>query len=613
MEKLYKKIGWKNKPNLSTPLGATNMGKIDEALDGLDNRTIELDEQRANHKRLIDDLYVNVNEHTSAIEGLTEKSNDIDALKIISAASGSPAYIDDASNMNIENIVFYGESKQETTTGKNLFGFEKSAIDVTEELRKLDNQRLIFTKINDNSIKCNYSWGTYATGFVELNGVDGTKNYAFSFDVKDNKLGFTPRIEKYTQECTSEKLVLSIYSGSGATEVSGNEYFILENIQVEAGTTATPFEKYSGGKPAPNPDYPQMIEPSSVGSVRVYRKNLLNPSGFTTKTSNSVTFTPVFKDGLLQYINVNGTATADSYYAIIDKTNVPKEALVLNGCEGGSASTYSLLITYRNEDDTYADQAFQSQTDADLPIDASKKKYSVTIFVKSGATVNNARIYPMLRPTFFTDGTYEPYESQFASLTSSMYFLDGIGDLKNYIDLKRGVYVKKVESVVLDGSADEGWYTMDTQTAGVKRIYTRTFKVKNSASIYTPATNILCSHYKPISASDTYLQKQGIATTTADNYIYIYDERFNTADISLWKAHLASNPITLVYELETPTETKLSTEEMNDFKTFLNLHTYKPNTIVDAQDTLIDVQYVADTKAYIDKKFRELATVIVNQ
>lgn len=115
MEKLYKKIGWKNKPNLSTPLGATNMGKIDEALDGLDNRTIELDEQRANHKRLIDDLYVNVNEHTSAIEGLTEKSNDIDALKIISAASGSPAYIDDASNINIENIVFYGESKQNGT------------------------------------------------------------------------------------------------------------------------------------------------------------------------------------------------------------------------------------------------------------------------------------------------------------------------------------------------------------------------------------------------------------------------------------------------------------------------------------------------------------------
>lgn len=115
MEKLYKKIGWKNRPNLSTPLGATNMNKIDEALDGLDNRTIELDEQRANHKRLIDGLYFNVNENTSAIEDLTKKSNDIDALKIISTASGSSAYIDDASNMNIEDITFYGESKQNGT------------------------------------------------------------------------------------------------------------------------------------------------------------------------------------------------------------------------------------------------------------------------------------------------------------------------------------------------------------------------------------------------------------------------------------------------------------------------------------------------------------------
>ena len=68
MEKLYKKIGWKNKPNLSTPLGATNLKKIDEALDGLDNRTIELDNKDAEQGRHIEGLYA----EALRIRGLAE-------------------------------------------------------------------------------------------------------------------------------------------------------------------------------------------------------------------------------------------------------------------------------------------------------------------------------------------------------------------------------------------------------------------------------------------------------------------------------------------------------------------------------------------------------------
>lgn len=450
MEKLYKKIGWKNRPNLATPLGATNLNKIDEALDGLDNRTIELDEQRANHKRLIDDLYVNVNEHTSAIEGLTEKSNDIDALKIISTASGSPAYIDDASNMNIENIVFYGESKQNGT---------------------------------------------------------------------------------------------------------------------------------------PTPTSPIPIESKIVNRVDVLGKNLLNPSGFATKTSNGVTFTPVFEDGLLQYINVNGTATADSYYAIIDKTNVPKETLVLNGCEGGSASTYSLLITYRNEDDTYADQAFQSQTDADLPIDASKKKYSVTIFVKSGATVNNARIYPMLRPTFFTDGTYEPYQSQTVNLSAPIE-LNGFGDVR---DTDK---IKKLGVVVFDGSSDENW--MGSSFLAGRYGYTLKAKV-NGKCMCTMAKNATNNNF-------------GYCHLNQNGAFYI---NTSFATVEEWKAHLKANPMTVVYELAEPIETALPIVDQTAIK---NLHTYKPNTVVtNDADAEMDVEYVADAKTYIDKKFEALASAIVNQ
>jgi hypothetical protein len=208
----------------------------------------------------------------------------------------------------------------------------------------------------------------------------------------------------------------------------------------------------------------------------------------------------------------------------------------------------------------------------------------------------------MIRPTFFTDGTYEPYESQMASLTSSMYFLDGIGDLKNYIDLKRGVLVEKVRSIILNGS--EAWYKHDEQ-------YPHLFKT-SIAPYANGNIPLLCSHF-PYSSGSLTTGLDECRFRLADSADVFYVSSSKHTDASAFKSWLASNPVTLVYPLATPKETAIPTAELNELREFLKLHTYKPNTIVDAQDTLIDVQYVADTKAYIDSKFRELATVIVNQ
>lgn len=61
--------------------------------------------------------------------------------------------------------------------------------------------------------------------------------------------------------------------------------------------------------------------------------------------------------------------------------------------------------------------------------------------------------------------------------------------------------------------------------------------------------------------------------------------------------------------MATPTETALSAEELEDFST---LHTNKPNTtICNNVGAEMALTYVADTKAYIDNKFNELATAIV--
>lgn len=45
MEKAYEAIGFENKPSTATPLGATNLNKMDSAIDLIDDRVVELDEQ----------------------------------------------------------------------------------------------------------------------------------------------------------------------------------------------------------------------------------------------------------------------------------------------------------------------------------------------------------------------------------------------------------------------------------------------------------------------------------------------------------------------------------------------------------------------------------------
>lgn len=505
------------------------------------------------------------------LDGLQE---DVENCDICGIATGSTVNITDSAEAPFEALTLYGESKQLQPTGKNLFGFEKSAIDVTEELRKLDNQRLIFTKINDNSIKCNYSWGTYATGFVELNGVDGTKNYAFSFDVKNNTLGFTPRIEKYTQECTSEKLVLSIYSGSGGTEVSGNEYFILENIQVEEGTTATSYEPYTGGKAAPNPDYPQMIEPSSVGSVSVRGKNLLNANGLSEQTISGVTFTPVYENGLLKYVNVNGTndGTGDSNYEL--STFLGSGTFLLNGASSNVGRTTYRLAT--RIDGVWDGTKYQDTTkDVQITI---KNSLTVVINVLKGATITNEKIYPMLRPSFFTDGTYEPYESQMASLSAPIE-LNGIGDVKDSSKLK------KFNEIVFNGS--ENWTQYNSQT------YPHLFMTNVSVPANGLNKPVLCSHF-PYSNGDLLKGLDECRFKNDAKAVVFYLSSSKHTDVSAFKSWLASNPITLVYELATPIETALPQADIDAIKA---LHTYKPNTVVmNDADAEMEIQYFKNTE-----------------
>lgn len=167
------------------------------------------------------------------------------------------------------------------------------------------------------------------------------------------------------------------------------------------------------------------------------------------------------------------------------------------------------------------------------------------------------------------------------------------------VDLARGVYVQRIRQVIFDGSDDEKWsvLTVGTQKNPVFVVTASGMKF----ATYPIAT--MCDSYihamdKPINdleywANDTYFGQKCVAFRN-DAFV----------DVDSWKDYLSTNQIELLYELATPIETPLSEAEINAFKA---LHTNKPNTtILNDAGAYMAVEYVADTKTYIDNKIKEM-------
>lgn len=190
----------------------------------------------------------------------------------------------------------------------------------------------------------------------------------------------------------------------------------------------------------------------------------------------------------------------------------------------------------------------------------------VGIYIAPGRTVD-ATIYPMLNYGE-TASPYKPYKAEpldTLTIPTSAQDLDGYGvgvnaGYHNYIEFTKGkvLYHKVCEKIVFDGT--ENWLASDTVTEGVWRCYLEHglgLWYKDTMTV-SPA---ICNKYESVSASGTYNAKRGLTLTRND--LYIYDENYNTSDISLWKAHLAQlyasgDPITAVVVLAEPIVTDVT-------------------------------------------------------
>ena len=209
----------------------------------------------------------------------------------------------------------------------------------------------------------------------------------------------------------------------------------------------------------------------------------------------------------------------------------------------------------------------------------------------------NTTIYPQIEIGERT--AYEPYKTPQALTIFTPGGLPGIpvSSGGNYtdengqqwicdeVDFKRGKYVQRTMKYTFDGSDKQAWrrysggfYIADALEDGE---YTRKPGLSNQFFVRSNTESTLPGLWIGVNNSILY-----------SVYNEFYDDSLPDFGLANWKAHLAAHPLEVMTYVAAPTETPLSSEELDAYKV---LRTYTPSTTISNDaDVRMGVGYKAN-------------------
>lgn len=353
----------------------------------------------------------------------------------------------------------------------------------------------------------------------------------------------------------------------------------LNSLVIKGNTV----QESTSDKPSPSPEYPQEIKAVNELSGVMSGKNLLKPFGSYPRTDKGITFN-LMNDG----IHVNGKCISSNSRAFIYSDTLQAGTYYINGIKGASNSRYQVVLYKNNVIITYV-------TTNNYKLELKEKaKIELSLFVYPEYGTFNDLVLPYMICRNENDlYLYTPYQGQSLLNYTLQNPLYKIGDVYDYIDFNRGKIIRNVGVVTFDGSDDELWnkYSNNVSMDG--------YSVNVSNAIDT--TPCICNKLLTTDTISTTLEE---AIKVLDNAMYVILNKIrglNTTE--LFKSWLQSNPITVYYQLSTPTEEDIPTELLTQLK---QLQTYSGETNIsfEASDVYptIDLEYIKDTKKYIESK-----------
>lgn len=156
----------------------------------------------------------------------------------------------------LERLELGGKTEQVQTTGKNLFDIETCPLEHNNTFFKIPISGGNVLLMSGYTFAENTQYTLSVSKVISKNN----NSASFKFDYTDGTRSevLVKDMPKKSLISTSGKTIKSVY----IINPYGGSHEVF-NLQVEEGSTAKPYEPYTGGKPAPSSEYPQEIK--SVG------------------------------------------------------------------------------------------------------------------------------------------------------------------------------------------------------------------------------------------------------------------------------------------------------------------------------------------------------------
>ena len=521
-------------------------------------------------------------------------TDDLIKIAIKEEASGAvPIVTTDSAEMGVQDLTMQGWTEQESTTGANL-------IDYTQAIPRNKNQSV---EIIDGGVK----WTGDYYFIISVTGLEKNQTYTMHYvsdDASAWMFGYTDgtyssqRLNGGAGTTDPEKDCDKVFIYKSNPTVSGQD-MVFTNIMLNEGSTALPYEPYTGGQPSPSPDYPQEIVSAGKYNEDTQKWEYEAEVGcgqLLNFQENNVTLYGITCESKIDTITINGTKTNGDGGRLFYKTN----DFVLQ------PGTYTFSYEVVNDINSTISGIFLTKKDSNeilgrtFTLNESTEVYIGTNIY--GARQANDVVVRCMLNTGSTPLPYTPYRPPQTVLITSDRPLTRWDKLEKRNGQWGWVY--KSDYIVLDGSENWGVYAA-YEGFSVGPIFD-TPRLRSEGF----SERFVCE------TGSTNLGKYTLLWLGVNNHnIYFvrvpqYNAELSDSGLQDWKDYLAENPLTILTYADEETFAPLSESEQSALNA---LTTYYPTTVLDNdQGCEMSVQYIADTKAYIDKKISAIQAAIVN-
>lgn len=385
-----------------------------------------------------------VNKQEGKIIQLVSSVEEIEKELILTATTeeGREHYLPDSADNNCKSVKIFGESTQDTRSGKNLLqngGASITSYGITTTVNGDGSVTVEGTATQDYYYFLFSEQPTLKAGTYILSGCpSGGSSTTYRLAVMDSSYSLNLAVDDGSSGTftLAEDTIISplILIRSGVT-INATFYPMIRLSTVTDGT----YEPYGA---MPSPEFPSEIE-------NVRGKNLLQNNA-TSTTINGITFT-VNSDGT---VIAKGTATSNAVLDIGRNLENTFKAgdYIASGCpSGGSSSSYQITV-FKAVGATGTTIGADIGTGATFKLTEDSKLW-LRLVVYAGKTVSDLVFKPMISttPTF-----YVPYNHiGFKSTGKNLLNIPNVYELYQYItntslSLPAGEYVLSAENIVTD-------------------------------------------------------------------------------------------------------------------------------------------------------------------